>query len=316
MSNRGVRFGVIGLFAILMAWQMVGCGGSTPAKGTGGIGVSGTGAGDGVSAGTGGTAGAAGMMATGGAPGSGGVPGTGGTASTGGTGGTGPKTFSVSAGSNMVTPGQICARLAQIQCAGEAFCCDNPGRDKATCETAMRDGCTSKLYLDTIAMNKVSGFDAAKAGEAFNQLEMLASKCDTSIASFGASPSGLHAMLQGTVAPSMSCDQPRLNIDPAIAAAALASCTSSDTTSCLPASALSGWTCAARGDAGAKCFTDLNCKDGLYCPNPKLLFGVAMCAARKAIGTACAAANECESLFCKGAMCVTPSAQAAYCLGQ
>lgn len=215
---------------------------------------------------------------------------------------------------NMVQAGAVCARLAQIQCAGEAFCCENPGRTVAQCETTSRQGCVSEAYLDMVTANPITSFDAAKAAEAFGKFEELASQCDTSIAEFGASATGLMSMLRGTLAPGKSCS-PK-GFDKASAAASLAACTDAPTTACLPTSALL-WTCTARGAAGATCFSDLNCQDGLHCPNPSLLageFGTAQCAPRKADGSPCAQPNECTSFACTGGTCQPPSAEAAYCL--
>jgi hypothetical protein len=214
---------------------------------------------------------------------------------------------------NAVKAGQVCGRLAQIQCAGEAFCCANPGRDRVSCENTMRDGCISELYLDAITGNPIAGFDEASAQFAFDRIEQLASQCDTGIANVGASQDGLLGMLRGTVEPGGDC---YAGVDKAVAAAALASCTNGSTTSCLPRSAFS-WSCQPKGAIGATCFTDLNCQDGLYCPNPALMsggFGTGKCATRKPISGSCRQPNECASLFCKGGLCVEASVDAAYCL--
>ena len=42
-----------------------------------------------------------------------------------------------------------------------------PGRERAACETAQRDFCTQKVYLDAISQSASSGFDAARAASAF-----------------------------------------------------------------------------------------------------------------------------------------------------
>jgi hypothetical protein len=215
---------------------------------------------------------------------------------------------------NQVTAGHVCARLAQIQCAGEAFCCDNPGRDRAACEAAQLAICTQELYLDAITMNAVSGFDPTAATTAFEGFEQRASQCDPTIASYAASIEGLLGMMKGTVADKGNCS-PGLVLDEPTAAAYLASCKDIATTACLPKDAVV-WNCAARGGEGASCFTDVNCTDGLYCPNPNAEFGTKKCAARKAVGTPCTTANECETLYCKGGSCVEATKHAAYCLGE
>jgi hypothetical protein len=217
---------------------------------------------------------------------------------------------------NQITAGNVCERLAQIQCAGEAFCCESPGRDRTACEADMFNGCMGELYLDAMSLNSITGFDAAAASTAFGEIERMASTCDVSVAAYGVSPNGLMGMFRGSVSDGSSCSPGiRAASDQALAAAALASCSNITTTACLPTSALS-WSCKPRGDVGAECFTDLNCLDGLHCPNPDFDIGAATCAPRKAVGSPCQLPNECESLFCKGGTCVTADAQAAYCLAQ
>lgn len=217
---------------------------------------------------------------------------------------------------NNVTAGNVCTRLAQIQCAGEDFCCDNPGRDRATCEAQMLAGCMGELYLDAMTSNPITGFDPEAASGAFAEIERMASACDTAVASYGASPNGLMGMFRGSVDSGSSCS-PGLAAasDMSRAAASLASCADISTTACLPVSTLS-WSCEPRGQVGAECFTDLNCVDGLHCPNPEFDIGAATCQERKALGSPCQLPNECESLFCKAGSCVEASAQAAYCLAQ
>jgi hypothetical protein len=215
---------------------------------------------------------------------------------------------------NKVTAGAVCARLAQIQCAGEAFCCPNPTHTVPQCEEISRKGCVDEAYLDMVTLNPIVAFDAAKAAEAFGKFEELASHCDVTIAEYGGSATGLMSMLRGTLDAGKSCS-PK-GFEKSSAAASLAACTNVETTACLPTSTLV-WTCTARGGAGAKCFSDLNCQDGLHCPNPNLIagtFGTASCAARKPAGMPCAQPNECTSFACLGGMCQEASAEAAYCL--
>jgi hypothetical protein len=257
--------------------------------------------------------------------GAGGVAGASDPGSGGGTAGSSPPVVTVpidertfDAGSdparNMVQAGAVCTRLAQIQCAGEAYCCENPGRTVEQCETAMRAGCTNDVFLDAVTANPITDFDPAKAAAAFTQLEALASQCDPMIAEFGASATGLMSMLPGTIDSGRSCSP--TGLDKASAAASLAACSDPTTTACLPTSTLI-WTCRPRGAAGSQCFSDLNCQEGLHCPNPALAageFGTADCAPRKAEGSPCTLPNECTSFACKGGVCEAPSASAAYCL--
>jgi hypothetical protein len=250
-------------------------------------------------------------------PGTGGVGvGSGGMTAVMGTGGEGAMPAMFDAGTdparNQVTGGHVCARLAQIQCAGEAFCCPNPGRDRAACETAQINYCTTKIYLDAITQNRITGFDATAAASALEGFEQRASECDPMISSFAASLDGLLGIMKGTVAAKGDCTP--LALDEATAAAYLAACEDIATTACLP-TALT-WKCSPRGGAGASCFTDVNCTDGLYCPNPNATIGTAKCTTRKASGETCTAPNECATLYCKGGKCVDASAEAAYCLGE
>lgn len=213
---------------------------------------------------------------------------------------------------NNVKAGHVCARVAQIQCAGEAYCCDNPGRDVAACVAKMTDACAKDGHVDDITLNMKAGFNEERAADALTQFEEIASKCDTTVADFGTDPDGLMSMVQGTVAPGGKCSPPITGGD-AAAAGALASCQNAATTACLPSSALN-WTCAPRGGAGAKCFTDLNCQNGFYCPNPDLQINMTNCLARKELGGSCAQDNECVSLTCIAGTCAAPTTQSAYCL--
>lgn len=263
---------------------------STGNVGNGGVGAGGMGSGS-TTAGGGG---AGGIVATGGSLGTGGV-----------------KVFDAGTdpNRNKVAAGQVCERLATVQCAGESYCCNNPGRTYQDCYTAQLAGCNS-VYLDQITLNSIAAYNATKAEAAFTTFEQLASTCDIGVAKWAIATTGLRGIIDGTVPPNGNCSSTFL-LDKAATAAALASCTNPDTDACLPATT---WTCAARGPAGSPCFTDINCVDDVYCDNPSLNLTGATCAARKANGVACAAANECLSLTCKGSVCVAADTQTAYCL--
>lgn len=323
-SVKRERFFVSGFTAsVLFAMLVLGCGGDAPRDRlavTGGV------AGSIPSGGTGGS----GMQPTAGVmPMTAGVGDTGGagTDMPAGEGGTGviPMTDRIfDAGSapdrNEVQVGQVCMRLSQIQCAGEAFCCDAPGRDRATCEDVMQQGCIDEAHLDEVSRNPIAAFDRNAAARVFAELERLASTCDLGIASFGGSSTGLMSMFSGTVAPGTSCQPkspPPLSIPipmpPAeVAAAHLLSCTGIATVACRPTAPLS-WTCDPRGGVGEQCFTDLNCFDGLFCPNQEIGFD-ATCTERKQVSSACEQANECSSLYCIDGVCAAATQQVAYCL--
>ncbi len=276
--------------------------------------TAGNGSGAGISGGAGNSAAGSSGIATGGGAGS----------SSGGLDGGTPTHVPFDAGpdtANMVQPGTICDRLATIQCAGEAHCCDAPGRTFDQCKASMKQGCTDMAMLDGMAMNKITGFDAAFAQTAFTTYEQMASMCDPGVAEWGAAYTGLPGILKGTVAAGKSCLPTGSLQDRSVIASALASCTNLAQQACQPRvqtvgglSLPTSWTCDPKSAAGGLCFTDVNCTDGLYCNNPDLKVGNFKCAARKAAGTPCVNPNECASLFCKKGVCVEKGVQAAYCL--
>jgi len=300
--------------SVLAALAGAGCASSEdvsrpPLSGSGGGGAGGDGG-----SGTGGTSGTSGEGGESGASGDGGSSGMS-PSGTGGDGGTGGERV-FDAGSdpdrNDVTAGALCDRLSTIQCAGEEYCCENPGRDFAACKTEMQNGCKDQLMFDAIASSDKAAFSAEHAKLAYGEIERLASECDPSVANFGQSVDGLRGIFKGTVGPGGSCFTPNVAFREE-AAKALASCLDPANNSCLPESPFA-WACRARAGAGGPCFTDVNCLDDLYCPNPDFEIGMASCTARKAIGAACELPNECESLFCKGGQCTEATSQAAYCL--
>jgi hypothetical protein len=287
------------------------CGGddaSPPPGGSSGSGGSGTATG-GSSAATGGSG-----TATGGSAGT--------TTGTGGSAGTGePRVFD--AGSdparNRVQPGQVCDRLATIQCAGERYCCDNPGRSLEQCKQAQLSECAS-LYFDQVSQDPITGYSVTAAEAAFTEFERLASECDPDIAAWSLSPAGLRGVTLGTIAANQACTPADVTNFPKVAAH-LASCLNPATHACLPTGLtgmppLDPWNCTARGGSGAPCFSDLNCIEGLYCNNdvdsPRLVGS--QCLARKANGTSCGFPNECVSLTCRGGTCIDATEQTAYCL--
>jgi len=213
---------------------------------------------------------------------------------------------------NKVMPAQLCQRIAEINCAGEAFCCDNPGRTLDACKQDLVSQCSSTLMLDRIAMNSSTGFDASAAEKAYNELERRASMCDVTAAMWGSSGDGLRGILKGTIETKASC-MPTSVLDPVDIGAALLSCAHPETNACVYMNILDDWTCETRSKMGGPCVTDNNCSDGLYC----VLGAVGMagtCGSRKSVGESCTSPSECASLFCKQSKCVESSKQAAYCL--
>lgn len=235
-----------------------------------------------------------------------------------GTGGGGMKVFDAGSADdrNDVTAGEICQRVADILCAGEAFCCDDPGRDVAACQTAMLKTCNNSYMLDTIAMDPRVGFDPAGASAAFTMLEERAKACDPSVSAWAVSSEGFVMGLDGTLNAGDDCEPMggAENASVAELLTALASCSTSAGLACLPSP--DGWKCAPRSSAGGKCATDGNCADGMYCVNTsEELDGSGTCTARKAAGMTCTDATECASFICTSGKCAAvDDKQAAYCL--
>jgi hypothetical protein len=216
---------------------------------------------------------------------------------------------------NDVTAGKICERLATIMCAGEAACCDSPGRDFAACKADALKDCNGTFMLDAIAMDSKVGFDPAGASTAFEMLEQRAKACDPSVGAWAASLDGFGMALNGSLAAGADCE-PEGGEEMATQAAvltALASCSTSGNLACL-ADGMT-WKCTARASKGGKCSLDPNCVDGLYCENPTGDYGAGTCADRKAGGTACTADSECTSFVCTSGKCAADDdVQGAYCL--
>jgi hypothetical protein len=218
---------------------------------------------------------------------------------------------------NEVEPGELCERVATVQCAAEAYCCSNPGRTFDQCKTIALDACEDDLQLDLVAMEDVAGFDAAKTTAVFDQFEAYAKDCDPAITVWGASVNGIRAMVQGTRDEGDNC-APRNNSNSAVlAGAGLVSCSDPETTACQPRGVPKGgvldWTCDERSDVDGECFSDLNCKDGLYCENPEGRL-LQTCKTIKELGDACTFAHECASYNCEDGECAEIDVQVAYCL--
>ena len=211
---------------------------------------------------------------------------------------------------NAVTPGNICRRLAEIQCEAERVCCDAPERDKRSCLAALEASCTNDALADRIAARPETGFDPVQAEVVFAELERLASSCDPSVAAFGESLAGLRSMFSGTVETDGNC-APAVVFDKAQAGAGLVACREFARQACLPS--LAAWRCVPIAAEGGACFSDTNCEPGLYCNNPNLSLAGSQCFARKELGATCALDNECQSSFCVDGVCVEAERQLVYC---
>ncbi len=168
-------------------------------------------------------------------------------------------------------------------------------------------------------MDPIDAYDATKAEQLFTEFERLASTCDLGISAFVGSPPGLRGIAAGTRMPGDSCTPATGTGKPALVtfAAALASCKDPVAQACLPAMAQADWKCAPRVGGDGHCFSDANCMDNLFCDNPTFDAAGSTCKARKAVGAACAAANECESYTCgSDKKCAEKNVGAAYCIAQ
>lgn len=219
---------------------------------------------------------------------------------------------------NRVVAGDVCGRLATLQCAGEALCCESVSWSFEDCKSQAERSCAEAAYLDIMTADPMTGFEQTAAEQKLARFEQLALECDPSIGQWAASPTGLQGMMLGTLAEGAAC-QPStaslLSMGAAAAAPYLAACLNPVEVMCLP-QLFGGWSCTERGGVGAECFTDLNCLDGLYCPQDDYLdpeFG-SSCRTRLALGSNCAAGNECASFACKDGICVESTSQSAYCL--
>ena len=223
---------------------------------------------------------------------------------------------------NAVRPGGICRRMAEIQCAGEAFCCIEPGRTMQACQTTMETGCKTELGLDELAADPLTAFDAARALTAFQKFEDLASTCDPTIAKWASLDSGMRGILRGTRDGSCPLGS-AINVDwtsiaqstptaeeEAAARVALLSCKIDSNLACKPSLSR----CTERGGVGISCYSDLNCNETFYCDNPEANLTGADCAARKAAGSNCLYLHECVSRICSFGKCAADDIQGAYCL--
>lgn len=214
---------------------------------------------------------------------------------------------------NRVMPGRLCARWGEIMCAAEEHCCNNPGRTVSACVSELTRGCAETLYLDQVANNRATGWDAEATHKAFTELENRSAQCDLSIPEWTLSPEGVRGILKGTIAPGASCKPAGSLTDRASQAAALMSCTGVGTTACLPRSLLGDWTCVGKNTPGQPCTTEENCQAGLYCNNPQMQL-TGRCANRLALGASCMVGTDCESFYCKSGRCVAADTQVAFCL--
>jgi len=216
---------------------------------------------------------------------------------------------------NEVVAGELCERIAIIQCAAEAHCCTTASRDFATCKMSALAACNGSLMLDTIAADARVGFDAAAASAAFMAYETKAAACDATLPSWAASNAGFMSSFTGTVAADGDC-MPAGGLGGSLTDvfAALASCNRSAGLTCLPSS--SAWKCSAPSAMGGPCYSDFNCATGLYCEGAGSSDFDGTCAPIKQAGAACGLPTECASLVCTGGKCAAAGdGQAVFCPG-
>ena len=210
----------------------------------------------------------------------------------------------------------MCSRLAELQCAAEANCCQNSARrfpSVDACINNQRTVCEDNAMVARLARDAKTGFSSDHTETVFNEFERQTGLCDVNVAAWGVSSAGLRNMFRGMLTANANC-QPSSATD----FGAGISCLVDDNLACVPAfpetdfTPPSGWTCKTRSGAGGNCFSDLNCTDNLYCLVPETL---STCAMRKAAGQSCAAPNECLSLLCEGGVCQEANVEDVYCLG-
>jgi hypothetical protein len=211
---------------------------------------------------------------------------------------------------NRAEPGHLCARVAAIECAGEAACCEQPGRERDACLSEREAACNEALPLDVLSEAPEVGFDVDRASDALAELERRASTCDPQIASWFASSEGLSPALAGTLGKNDSCAPAGGGRDARAIVVALYACQLAAGLSCVHGTG--GSTCAPRSRPGDFCEVDRSCADGLYCDAPEA--AAAACRERRPAGEACTRAAECASLVCHAGACgADGDVQAAYC---
>lgn len=215
---------------------------------------------------------------------------------------------------NRIAAGEICERLAIIQCIAEMMCCDDPRRGLRDCLNRQQELCQEQLLADRVSMEKTAGFDPDLAEQAFNDLEAMSRNCDPDITPFETAPDGFGQLFQGSVNPGGNCEPADANML-AMVHAALAACKDPINNACLPSDNM--WRCQPRGEQpAAPCFTDNNCVAGLYCDNPDPTTADGKCHNRTANGEACEKDHECVSLACWDDVCTPRNSQTAYCYGR
>jgi hypothetical protein len=191
-------------------------------------------------------------------------------------------------GRNDIPGGEICERLATIQCAGQASCCAAPTSTFEDCKRTTKQGCVGE-FLDAIMTDAIAGYDRGRAKIVLDEYERLARLCDVNVVAWGASTDGFRALARGTIAPGLECQPPASALFPpgAVAAAHLFACTSPETHACLPIAG--DWLCVPRAAEGGTCN------------------------ARKAEGAPCTFSSQCVSFACVAGACGATTRQTIYC---
>jgi hypothetical protein len=173
--------------------------------------------------------------------------------------------------------------------------------------------CDTNFRAAEIGSNSAAGYSIDQAEMVFDHFELLTGRCGPDVATWGVSSDGFLTMFRGTKVLNASC-QPTSLSD----VGAAFSCRIDDDLTCVPTMAgfpgfpPGGWTCKPFSASGGRCYTDVNCQDGLRCLAPETY---STCTARKANGVSCGAPHECVSLLCESSLCVAPNVEDAYCLG-
>lgn len=209
--------------------------------------------------------------------------------------------------------GPLCSRVAAVQCEGEQRCCGRTTRSRERCQAELAQACADNAFLDQIAANPASGYDARASDRAFTELARRTALCDPSVPQWAATDQGLRSMFRGTLSNAESCNPADGLTDLAGVATALTTCRTEEGLACLPSSGLFGtFSCAPKQAIGELCLTDDNCQSVDVCDN----FGepvVGNCAARLPLGAACENSAQCVSLHCDDAVCAEITVDRVYC---
>jgi hypothetical protein len=186
----------------------------------------------------------------------------------------------------------LCTRLITLQCEQYVRCCSSAPMDFDV------PGCIESLLppcrdgIGAYLADERTGYDPEIAAEALAEGEALSAACSLDIARWVATREGLFRSFAGTVPAAGDCT-PTSATD----VATFVSCDRLDY-ACTPALG-DRFLCAPRVGAGASCFLDNDCVEGLACIRSVPLDpATGRCGDRLAAGAVCRQSTDCESYYC------------------